>query len=239
MKILSFDTSSPACAIAVVDGDGAGADVLSEITVWAPREHLARLIPQIDAALREAQTAKEDVQAIAVGIGPGSYTGLRIGVTVARTLAQALNISIVGIPSLDAMARRFMEFDGFVCPVIDAKRGEVYAAVYETGNGFFRRKSDFRPLSPEALLYELVALGARVLMVGDGIYAYRDIFESHLGTRISFAPRDYWWPRASDLAVIALKRLARGQSDDLFSLVPIYARLSQAEELLLKKGNCS
>ncbi len=235
MKVLSFDTSSPACTVAVVDGDAAGWDVLSELNTWTPKDHMARLIPQIDLACAEAGVAKGDIEAIVVGIGPGSYTGLRIGVTIARTLAQVLGVLIAGVPSSDALARRFIGSSAFVCPSLDAKRGEVYAALYEVAADS-KRITDFRPLSPEALAYELIELDARVIMVGDGISAYRDIFEGHLGSKVFFAPRDFWWPRGVDLAAIALERLSRGESDSPFELVPIYARLSQAEELLLKKG---
>lgn len=236
MRVLSFDTSSPACTVAVVDATSDAADLMAEINAWTPRGHMARLLPQIDTTLRETGIAKEELEAVVVGLGPGSFTGLRIGVTIARTLAQLLDIPIVGVPSLDAIARRVGAFEGAICTIIDAKREEVYAAVYESSGGSIKRLTDFKPLSPESLVYELAEENIpRVLLVGDGISAHRKVFEGHLGGRAVFSPRDFWWPRAADLAAIAAPRLVEGAVDDLFSLVPIYARLSQAEELWLKK----
>lgn len=236
MKLLSLDTSSPACTVAIVEADAVGGTVLSEINIWTPRGHMERLIPQIDSALHDAQVDKTELEGVVVGIGPGSFTGLRIGVSIARTFAQMLNVPIAGVPSFDAMVRRFALFNGIICPVVDAKRGEVYTALYSASKGSIERITEFEPLSPEALAYRLEDTEQdRFLFLGDGIGVYREIFESHLGDKAFFLPSDGWWPRAADLAFSAAPKLLEGKSDDPFSVVPIYARLSQAEEMWLKK----
>ncbi|MHB0976441.1 MAG: tRNA (adenosine(37)-N6)-threonylcarbamoyltransferase complex dimerization subunit type 1 TsaB [Candidatus Aquicultorales bacterium] len=236
MRILALDTSSPACSVAVAESGDAGSSLLAEINVWAPRGHMARMLPQIDAALAQAGMEKEAIEGIAVGIGPGSFTGLRIGVTIARTLAQLLEVPIAGIPSPDALVRRVGAHAGVCVPTIDAKRGEVYAAVYETGLGGVERITDFRPITPEALAYELIDAGfERILFTGDGIEMSRGMLAERLGDKAVFTPREYWWPWASEIAYAAADRFEAGSADDLFSLVPVYARLSQAEEMWIKK----
>ncbi|MCL4499043.1 MAG: tRNA (adenosine(37)-N6)-threonylcarbamoyltransferase complex dimerization subunit type 1 TsaB [Chloroflexi bacterium] len=236
MKVLSFDTSSPACASAVVEVADGACNLLAEINVWAPRGHMAKLLPQIEMTLSEAGVVKGEIGGIIVGIGPGSFTGLRIGVTIARTLAQLLVVPIAGIPSLDAMARKLIAFPGLICPVIDAKRGEVYTAFYESTGERTRRTTDFRPMTPGALAEDIAKTGFDLIVfTGDGVGAYEDLLAERLGDRAVFMPKEYWWPLASDLAFTGAHKLET-EPDDLFSLIPLYARLSQAEELWLKRG---
>lgn len=240
MKVLSLDTSSPACTVAVVEIGPGVAELIAEINAWSPRGHMARLISQIEETLNQAGVVREELEAVVVGVGPGSFTGLRIGVSIARTLAQLMEIPIAGVPSLDALVQRLIFFRGIICPIIDAKRGEVYTAVYESDGSNIKRLGDFRPILPARLTDELSTAGyKKVLFAGDGVGAYRKIFEESMGARALFTPPDEWWPRAAELVHAASERLAKGEFDDLDALVPIYARLSQAEEVWLKRSGRS
>lgn len=246
MLILAFDTSSPLCTVAVASDEGP----LSEVSVWAPREHMRRLLPLIDTALAEAGVERSQIEALVLGSGPGSFTGLRIGATIAKTLARLLDVKILGVSSLDAIAQDLAPGGGIICPVVDAKRGAVYAAFYRradegpaqtddvdrdderTSDGqVLVRLTEYRAYDPGDLC-ALISLEGyeRVLLAGDGIAAYREVFVDTLGDTIRLAPRRFWWPRAGALAAIALPRLAAGEADDPLRLVPIYARIPQAEE---------
>ncbi len=230
--ILAFDTSSPVCTVALTSEEA----LLSEMTVWAPRGHMARLMGMIDGAIREAGQPLDKVDAIAVGIGPGSFTGLRIGVSMARTFAQLLGKPILGIPSFDAVASRFTFSEAVICPVLDAKRGEIYTAIYEAADGGVSRLTDFKVMTPYAFCSTLQLEGYdKIVLAGDALQAYEGQFYDCLGDKAVFASANLWWPSAGSIAAIAQTRAAAGEFDDLLALTPIYVRLSQAEEEWAKR----
>lgn len=229
---LAFDTSSPVLTVAI----GNEERIIEETTLWLPRGHMARLIPTIDDLFKKSNLSINDVEVIVIGSGPGSYTGLRIGMVMARTLAQSLGVSIIGIASIDAIAYRNLENNALVCPVIDAKRGEVYTAFYHYMDGELRRLTDFKAINPEDLSNVLLAEGyGKVLFAGDALKLYSDVFSQALGDKAIFAHEDNWWPRASDLIRLAEPRIRSGDYNELYQLTPIYVRLSQAEEMWEKR----
>ncbi|HZD60170.1 MAG TPA: tRNA (adenosine(37)-N6)-threonylcarbamoyltransferase complex dimerization subunit type 1 TsaB [Anaerolineae bacterium] len=232
MLILAFDTSSPVLSVAVADGE----KTIEEETMWLPRGHMAKLIPVIDTLLERSGYSVGDINAVIIGSGPGSYTGLRIGMVMARAFAQLLEAPIIGIPSADAVAVRNIRGKSVICPVIDAKRGEVYTALYRDVDGTIDRFTEFTAISPDELTELLQAEGyERIIFAGDAVKLYGDVFAGALGGRAEFAPEDDWWPRASDLVNLARPRLRAGQFDELYQLTPIYVRLSQAEEMWEKR----
>ena len=228
MLVLSIDTSSPVLTVAIGDE----AVIVDEVTLWLPRGHMAKLIPVIDGLLTSFGYTIDDVTHVVIGSGPGSYTGLRIGMVIARTLAQMLNVPILGIPSLDAIAYRNRETSGIICPIIDAKRAEVYAAFYRPNDDTVERFSGFHAIKPDELA-ELIQIEGyeRIVFAGDAVKLYREVIEGILQERAEFAPEEAWWPTASDLIALAKPRLRSGDFDELYQLSPIYVRLSQAEEM--------
>ncbi len=197
---------------------------------------MAKLLPALDGLLGDAELTVQDVEAVVIGSGPGSYTGLRIGMVIARMLAQLLEVPILGIPSLDAIAQRNIKEGALICPVVDAKRGEVYAAFYRPAGDTINRLTDFKAIAPDALA-ELLGLEGydRIIFAGDGLEFYSDILMQVLGDKAELADKDDWWPLASDLIKVARPRIEAGDFDDLYQLAPIYVRLSQAEELWEKR----
>jgi len=229
---LAFDTSSPVLTVAIGDGER----IITETTTWLPRGHMAKLLPAIDGLLKDAGLTVQDVEAVIIGSGPGSYTGLRIGMVIARTLAQLLKVPILGISSLDAIAQRNIKEGALICPVVDAKRGEVYAAFYRSAGDTVNRFTNFKAIAPDALA-ELLQLEGyeRVIFAGDGLKLYSDVLVQVLGDKAKLAPEDDWWPLASDLINVARPRIRARDFDELYQLAPIYVRLSQAEEIWEKR----
>jgi len=229
---LAFDTSSPVLTIAV-SKDG---EVIDELTTWLPRGHMARLIPEIDTLMAASGLRLEDLGVIVTGSGPGSYTGLRIGMMMAKTFAQLLDIPIIGIASMDAIAYRNAKGNAVICPVIDAKRGEVYTSFYRIEDQSLERVTSLRALTPEDLSELIIAEGLEdVILAGDALKLYSDVFKKILGDKVTLADEDDWWPKASDLIHLAERRIDAGEFDELFHLAPIYIRLSQAEEMWEKR----
>jgi len=230
--ILAFDTSSPVLTVAIADEKA----LIDETTTWLPRGHMAKLIPVVDELLEKSGFKVHDVQTVVIGSGPGSYTGLRIGMVMARTFAQLLKVPIIGVPSADAIAYRNIRDKSLICPIIDAKRGEVYTAFYHGEDGKIERLTDFRALRPDDLAELILAEGyERVVFAGDAVELYADAFTDILGDKAEFSPEDDWWPRASDLITLARPRLLAEQFDELYQIAPIYVRLSQAEEMWEKR----
>ncbi|MDP2210944.1 MAG: tRNA (adenosine(37)-N6)-threonylcarbamoyltransferase complex dimerization subunit type 1 TsaB [Candidatus Aquicultor sp.] len=230
--ILSLDTSSPVLTVALHNGNM----IVGEETTWMPRGHMAKLIPFVDVLLAAKGFKIDDVTHMVVGSGPGSYTGLRIGMVIARTFAQLLEVPIIGVPSADAIAYRNIPEAGIVCPIIDAKRGEVYTALYRPNDGSIERITEFMAILPGELAKKLLDEGhEQVVFAGDAVKLYEGVLAEALGERAVFAAEEAWWPRASDLASLALPRIIAGEFDELYKLAPIYVRLSQAEEMWEKR----
>jgi len=224
--ILGFDTSSDYLSIALSKGD----KVIKNVHMEVPRDHLAKLLPMIDELLNAKDVTLADIDVILVGIGPGSYTGIRIGVATAQGLAQSLDKRIIGIPSLDAIARgieRDQEYKGvgLVCTVVDAKRKEVYAKIFKKG------ESEGVPqvLDPTELGNILKRYEKRIVLAGDGLLLYGELFEESLRERAVFARRELWYPNATNLIGQSINKRAILADQNIS---PIYIRKSEAEERL-------
>ncbi len=225
--ILAFDTATDQLTAAL----GTSERIEARYHEPAPRAHLGRLLPVIDSLFTEAGRDRRDIDAIAVGIGPGSFTGLRIGVSTAQGLAQSLDKPLLGISTLDIVARQVADGrDGAssgsrIFPISDAKRREVYTAEFD-GNG--KRLADYRALYPTDLARELEKLGANAVLAGDGLERYPN--ELAIADEAEYAPQTQWVPNASVLIKLAEERISTEEVGAYFRVLPIYIRLSDAEE---------
>mgnify|MGYP000179828644 CR=1 FL=1 len=232
MLILAVETSTPTGSVSLVEafpeeGVPGAFRVVAETSQNLSETHSSRLMPSIDRLLREASTPVQAVQGIAVGLGPGSFTGLRIAVSTVKGLAFSLKVPVVGIPTLDALAHNLPFASPLVCPVLDARKKEVYAALFRgDGEGRLRRISEHWVLSPEDLCSRIPE---RVILLGTGVEPYAEIFRQKLGPRASFAPPDLSFPRASTVARLSLSVFQSGQTVDLMTFAPLYVRRSEAE----------
>jgi tRNA threonylcarbamoyladenosine biosynthesis protein TsaB len=241
MRLLALETATDLVGAALWTGDGAGAPSVVERTHVGGRAHAELLAPAIEEVCAASGCVLADVDALAVDIGPGLFTGLRVGVATAKALGQALGLGLLGVTSLDVLAAAAVEQAGpertaRVVSVVDARRGEVFAAAYElAGSG--ADPADVRtdrpePLTPEALaawLDELAASGGPLLVVGDGAVRHRDVLAGRAGIDLGLA-QDLAAPSPAALARLAARRLAAGVPPVAAAdLAPEYRRAPDAK----------
>ena len=220
MKLLAVDTSSPAATAAVI-GDN---HILASYTVQNGNTHSRYIMPMIADMLEKCGESVGSMDAFAVALGPGSFTGLRIGIATVKGFALAANKPVVGISSLECAANNlFFAENVLVCPIFDARHGNVYNAVFENGV----RRCDDRLIAMEALLAELS--GQRTIFVGDGVPAYAVQIQAVMGQQAVLAPQYRQNQRADALAQLAYQRALDGKFTDIGALSAIYLRPSQAE----------
>lgn len=223
MKILALETATIAGSIAIVD-DGYG--LVSEVRVNLKIAHAERLMPSIQWILNASRVAVDEIDAFAISIGPGSFTGLRIGLSTAKGLSYAAKKPIVPVPTLDAFARTLPYCTYMVCPMFDARKSQVYAALYTWEKNACRKVMAERAVDLHTLLTDI---HEPVVFLGDGAKLYRQQILDALGDRAVFAPESRMSPSASSVAEIALEKMKQGESADPVRLTPLYIRKSGAE----------
>lgn len=223
MLILGLDTSTSCGSIALVDSN----KPLGEWNLNVRRTHAGRLLPGIQHLLQETGIKIGQIDGFAVAIGPGSFTGLRIALTTAKTLALVTGKPLAGIPTLDILVENVPFVEGLVCPVLDARKGEIFAALYKRDSrGTSDRLTDYVSLPPEGLS-EMIRGPA--LLLGDAVPVYGERLRRLCPHPIIFAPPEYHYPRASILCRLAMARLSEGEHNHPRDLHALYARASDAE----------
>jgi tRNA threonylcarbamoyladenosine biosynthesis protein TsaB len=232
MLVLGVDTSTSAGSVALVGSEG----LCCEWMLNSTRTHSERLLKAVDWALKEARSGINKIEGFAVAQGPGSFTGLRIGLATVKTLAGSLNKPVVGMPTLDIMAWNVQYYNYQICPLLDARKGEVYTAVYrfeasppgDSTSGWPRliKLTENLVIDPKKLIS---LIHTPTLFLGEGLSLYRNLLAKELGERAFFAPPVVWSPRASTVAFLGRERLLRGEADGVETLVPLYVRPSEAE----------
>ncbi len=213
-------------AVAVLDSGA----VVAESRVSIAVTHGERLMAAIDGVLRAARWELPQIDAFAVALGPGSFTGLRIGLSTVKGLAFATGKPVAGVPTLEALAWRLPYCAYPVCPVLDAKKNEVYAGLYRTLDGRLEVLEAPRAIAPATLADELgAAVPGPVVFVGDAVVPYGSVFQDVLGARACLGPADLRLPSAVTVGELGSQALARGEAVDVASLVPLYLRPSEAE----------
>lgn len=220
MLTLAFESSAKAASVALCrDGQ-----LISQYSQCAALTHSRTLLPMAEDMLKNAELSLADVDLLAVAHGPGSFTGIRIGVSTVKGLAWAANKPCVGVSTLEAMAWHGLSAGGFVCPVMDARRSQVYTGLFEIKDGAPQRLSEDAPLALSELAQQITKLSSPVFLVGDGAMlcaAY--LSENNIPFRL--APENLLWQSAWGVAMAASDK-SPGNAD---SLLPVYLRLSQAE----------
>ncbi len=222
MIILGIETSTMTGSVALLREE----TLLAEFTLNTPKTHTERLLSAIDCVLQSASIPIHEIDGIAVASGPGSFTGLRIGVTTAKSLAYSIHKPVVGVSSLDALASQILHSERLICPILDARKKEVYTALYRNEDDSVQRLSEYAVIAPDILLADMTE---PVLFLGDGVTTYRTKIETLLGEQALFADAAHRFPRASLVAQRGGKRLMAGEADDAFALTPFYLRKSDAE----------
>ncbi|MGH8986121.1 MAG: tRNA (adenosine(37)-N6)-threonylcarbamoyltransferase complex dimerization subunit type 1 TsaB [Acidimicrobiia bacterium] len=223
MLLLAVDSATPQVSVAI-GRDGAA---VGEVKLAGGRRHAEQVAPAIRYLCDELDVDLHHLTAIAVGLGPGLFTGLRVGVTTAKVMAQALRVPVVGIPSLDLVAYPVRHTSRVVAAVLDARRHEVFHARYRPVPGGVQRVSDYEVGPPGDLVAELDAGTEEVLLVGDGALAYPTEF-SRL-ERVEHAGPAFTAPSAAALIELATARVEREEFEAPWDVHPLYLRRSDAE----------
>ena len=231
MKILGIDTSAKFCNLGLIEDE----DILIEYTINGSRKkHSSILVPAIKNLLKTIDLKIEEINGIAVSMGPGSFTGLRIGLCVAKGLCYARSLPLLGIPTLDAMAFPFKEIPYLICPVLESKKDEIYDVVFRGGVSL-HRVMDYKCEDIQSLLARLSPLKEKIIFSGDGIKKYRDIIKNKIGKNALFIDSQLNFPVAASIAFLGLNKLKKGEEDNVSTLSPFYLRKSEAEIIWEKK----
>lgn len=209
MRLLALDTSTEYLTLAVMDGK----KVLARFHKKAAMMHSGLLVPMIDRLLKKARLKIKDIDIFCIGIGPGSFTGLRIGVVTVKGLAYSLNKPIVAVPTLDAIAQNAESFKGIICPVLDARKNKVYACLYKSSGESIRKMSKYLLLSAEELMKK-INIYDKVFFLGDAVNLVH-LRGVHKGLRD-------WYPRAEMIGKIGLELFRKHKFTPLEDLEPMY-----------------
>ena len=232
MSILSIDTSSQVSSVAVLSAEC----VAAEISMQGALTHSETLMPHIETALRMARVEKSELEGIAVSIGPGSFTGLRIGLASAKMMAYALHIPLIAVPTLEALVHHYICEGVRLVPMMDAQKGNVYAQEFSwraDGDALILQEERSLAIMPlTEVIAGLAETEQSVLLLGDAMQKKTTLA---LPANVRLAPIHARMPRAACVGLAALTRLARGEMDDPVTVVPLYLRRSEAEVLWEKR----
>ena len=225
MIILGIDTSTKFCNLGLIEDK----EIIIEYTInGLTKKHSSILVPAIKDLLKMIDLKMEEINGIAISIGPGSFTGLRIGLGVAKGLCYALSLPLLGIPTLDATAFPLKEIPHLICPVLESKKDEIYDTVFRGGESL-HRIMDYKCEDIHSLLARLSSLKEKIIFLGDGIKKYRENIKVKLGKNALFIDSQINLPMATNIAFLGLNKLKKEEEDDISVLSPFYLRKSEAE----------
>lgn len=225
MKILAVDSSGLVASVAIIEDDA----MIAEYTINYKKTHSQTLLPMLDEIKKMTELDLGSIDAIAVAAGPGSFTGLRIGSATAKGLGMALNIPIIPVPTVDALAYNLWDCDKVICPIMDARREQVYTGLYSFENGVFNTIMEQTPLSVSQLMDVINQNGRDVIFLGDGVPVYKDSIEEKAQVKVCFAPAHMSRQRAGALGVLGMELYRSGVHETAADHKPVYLRQSQAE----------
>lgn len=236
MIVLSMDSSSLVTTVALLRDE----HLLGEFTLNFKREHSVILMEKIEMLLNDCNIDISEVDGFVVSKGPGSFTGLRIGMSTVKGLSMGSNKPYVSISSLDALAYSLINFNGIICPIMDALRDSVFTSMYKNNNGKLEQILDYSALSLVELAQKSNDLNCPIIFTGDGVYKHKDYIKENIPNAL-FAPNHLSVVKASSLAELGMEKLKNGEFDDINS-APLYLKKPQAERELeqrmrLQNGN--
>ncbi len=237
MKIIGIDTATATASVALVEE---GKLIFEEVRPGnrqcralktSAANHAETLLPLVDKLLKRSGLSFYELSAIAVTIGPGSFTGLRIGLSTVKGLAYGWKIPVVGVPTLVAVASRATDWDGLICPFLDARKKEVYAAFFRKKAQTLERLTEDLVSSPEKIMEKIQSFAnrERPLLIGDGTIVYRDLIKKSLGDEVFLTLGESYPSTAFAVARLGEERIWKKEFDPLGPLVPLYLRPSEAE----------
>lgn len=231
MRILALDSSGLVAAVAIVEEASGNEQTIAEYTLNYKKTHSQTLLPMLDEIVKMTGLDLNEIDAIAVAAGPGSFTGLRIGSATAKGLGLALDKPLIHIPTLEGLAYNLCGTEKVVCPILDARRGQVYAGIYEFNGDRLSVLEDQMAVGIEELGERLRSYDRKVIFLGDGVPVFREALREKImaGCDISFAPANLNRQRAASVGALALRYYREGKIENAADHKPDYLRASQAE----------
>lgn len=222
MKLLAVDTATKTCSVALAEDS----EPIFEYTASHAQTHARHLMEMIDGVMQAAKMTTADLDGFAVTVGPGSFTGLRIGISTVKGLAMALKKPVAGVSALAVLAEQFFGVTEWICPLIDARKGEVYAGLYQWTDSGCESAAAARVVGPEDAV---AGIEGPCLFVGNGAALYRERIEKCMGGLARFAPPVMNAIRGAMVAHLGYRQFAAGSAEDARALQPIYIRRPDAE----------
>lgn len=231
MKILAVDSSGLVATVALVEDD----NLIAEYTIHYKKTHSQTLLPMLDEIVRMTETDLQMIDAIAVAKGPGSFTGLRIGSATVKGLGFVLEKPIIGVPTIEGLAMNLYGTDALVCPLMDARRNQVYTGIYRFEAGTMQVVKEQLPIAVDEIVSALNQIGQKVIFLGDGVPVYKDLIEKIITVPHEYAPANMNKQRAASVGVRAMDYWKAGVYTSADEFAPDYLRLSQAERERLER----
>ena len=225
MKILGIDSSGLVASAAIADEK----NIIAEFTVNNKQTHSQTLLPMVEKVVDMSGIELEQIDAIAIAAGPGSFTGLRIGSATAKGIGLALKKPVVSVPTLEGLAYRVSVFEGIICPIMDARRNQVYTGIYKMDKGNLVCLSEQKAVDIHEIMEELEKYDEKVIFLGDGVEVQRETIEKEFKKEYCFAPIHLSKQSAAAVAVLGDIYFNQGKAEDAAEHKPIYLRKSQAE----------
>lgn len=239
MRLLALDSSGLVASVAVAEADEREEQIIAEYTVNYKKTHSQTLLPMLDEVVKMTDLDMASIDAIAVAAGPGSFTGLRIGSATAKGLGLALGKPLVVVPTLEGLAYNLCGVKDIVCPIMDARRGQVYTGIYEFRDDELVVLEDQMAVSIEELGERLRAYDRKVIFLGDGVPVFRKALTEQImaGKEISFAPCNMNRQRGASVAALGIRYYRAGKIETAAEHGPDYLRVSQAERERKEREN--
>lgn len=225
MKILGLDSSGIVASVAIVEDDV----LIAEYTVNYKKTHSQTLLPMLDEIAKMTELDLNSIDAIVVAAGPGSFTGLRIGSATAKGLGLALKKPLIAIPTVEGLAYNLYDISGLICPIMDARRKQVYTGIYRFTDHQLKVVEDQMAVPMETVIEKLNQYGEAVTFLGDGVSVFRELIAEKMTVPYSFAPAHVNKQRAAAVAALGEIYYRQGKTETAMEHVPDYLRVSQAE----------
>lgn len=225
MKILGLDSSGIVASVAIVEDDV----LIAEYTVNYKKTHSQTLLPMLDEIAKMTEFDLNSIDAIAVAAGPGSFTGLRIGSATAKGLGLALKKPLIAIPTVEGLAYNLYDISGLICPIMDARRKQVYTGIYRFTDHQLKVVEDQMAVPMETVIEKLNQYGETVTFLGDGVPVFHELIAEKMTVPYSFAPAHVNKQRAAAVATLGEIYYRQGKTETAMEHVPDYLRVSQAE----------
>ena len=225
MKILGLDSSGIVASVAIVEDDV----LIAEYTVNYKKTHSQTLLPMLDEIAKMTELDLNSIDAIAVAAGPGSFTGLRIGSATAKGLGLALKKPLIAIPTVEGLAYNLYDISGLICPIMDARRKQVYTGIYRFTDHQLKVVEDQMAVPMETVIEKLNQYGEAVTFLGDGVPVFHELIAEKMTVPYSFAPAHVNKQRAAAVAALSEIYYRQGKTETAMEHVPDYLRVSQAE----------